>query len=165
MRHVVIDTNVLAASNGLATHADGACIEACIGRLLEARRDERIVLDLNGLILGEYQRHCAPWNPQRPGDRFLQWLLQVQGDPTRCERVELVETGDPARPVEPFPKDPDLDGFDPDDHKFVACVNASAERPHVLNAVDSDWRDYQEPLKRHGVDVQFLCPQHVAGAV
>lgn len=164
MRHVVIDTNVLAVSNGLATHVDTACVEACVERLVRAQRDEKVVLDVNGLILDEYHHHCTPWNPQRPGDQFLRWLLQVQGDPAQCERVTLIETGDPARPVEPFPVDPDLAGFDPDDHKFVATVLASEEQPDVLNAVDTDWRDFEEPLKRHDVEVQFLCPQHVTGA-
>lgn len=165
MKHVVIDTNVLVVSNGLTTHADSACVEACIARLVHARADEKVVLDLNGLILGEYDRYCTPWNPQRPGDQFLRWLLQVQADPTKCERVELVETGNPARPVEPFPADPDLARFDPDDHKFVASVHASVDSPHVVNAVDGDWRDYQKPLQRNGVEVQFLCPQHIAGVV
>src|SRR5207245_8723519 len=61
-----------------------------------------------------------------------------------------------------FPRDPALEGFDLSDRKFVAVARASRHSPTVLNAVDSDWRIYEEPLKRHGVEVEFLCPHLVS---
>ena len=119
---------------------------------------EIFVLDATGVIVGEYGRHCTPWDAQRPGDQFLLWLLQAQGDPDRCERVELAETGDERRPFADFPDDPELLGFHLDDHVYVAVARSSVAEPSVLNAVDSDWRDFAEPLARHGVRVDCLCP-------
>jgi len=42
--------------------------------------------------------------------------------------------------------------------KFVAVVLGSAHRPTILNAIDSDWREHEAALKRHGVNIDFLCP-------
>jgi len=35
---------------------------------------------------------------------------------------------------------------------------AHPEHPPILNAVDSDWWHHQDALARHGVRVEFLCP-------
>jgi hypothetical protein len=80
-----------------------------------------------------------------------------------CERVLLTPSADPARGFEEFPADPALRGFDRSDRKFVAVALASNLSPKVLNAVDSDWWNFQEPLRRHGVKVTFLCPEQFEG--
>ena len=64
-----------------------------------------------------------------------------------------------ARGFEEFPGAPSLAGFDMDDRKFVAVALASGTGPEILNASDTDWWDFREPLERHGVRVNFLCPE------
>lgn len=60
-----------------------------------------------------------------------------------------------------FPQDSDLCGFDKSDRKYVAAALASRRTPDVLNAVDRDWWQYRDALKRNGVRCRFLCPQHM----
>jgi hypothetical protein len=62
-----------------------------------------------------------------------------------------------------FPNDERLVGFDRSDHKFVAVALAHPERPPILNAVDADWWYYREELARHGIRVEFLCPNAMPG--
>lgn len=163
MTEVVIDSNVLAVANHLADHASHACVESSIERLMKVQRGGRVVLDDAGRILCEYGHHCKPWNPQRVGDQFLRWLLQVRATPSRCERVTLTATGDPSRPFAEFPNDPCLASFDQDDHVYVAAALASQADPAILNAVDTDWWHFREPLRKHGIQIEFLCPEHMCG--
>ncbi|MBI4493070.1 MAG: hypothetical protein HY690_09790 [Chloroflexi bacterium] len=44
------------------------------------------------------------------------------------------------------------------DRKFVAVARACQRRPPVVNATDTDWWLFRDALKRHGVEVEFLCP-------
>lgn len=159
----MIDSNVLAVANHLADHADLDCVAACIERLLRAQREERVVIDHGGLIIGEYHRHCTPWNPQRTGDQFLRWLLQVHATPDRCRRVSLTETGEERRPFAEFPDDALLAGFHTDDHKYVAAAVACGSDPPIVNAVDTDWSQFRAALEAHGLEIEFVCPQHMPG--
>ena len=61
-----------------------------------------------------------------------------------------------------FPQDPDLENFDRADRKFVAVALVSGLGPPILNATDTDWWDYREPLRRNGVTVDFICPELMA---
>jgi len=56
-----------------------------------------------------------------------------------------------------FPMDQQLARFDLNDRKFVAVSIAHSERPPILNAVDSGWRDFLAPLAENGVKVHDLC--------
>ena len=59
------------------------------------------------------------------------------------------------------PLTPDLDAFHRDDRKYVAVALVSQNHPTVVNAVDTDWWEHREVLKRNGVHLRFLCPQHM----
>ena len=61
-----------------------------------------------------------------------------------------------------FPADSHLQSFDPSDRKYVAVALTSQKRTEILNAVDPDWWQHREALKRKGVSVCFLCPQHMS---
>jgi hypothetical protein len=93
------------------------------------------------------------------GDAFFKWVFQNQANSQVCETVEIHPRKGSDTDFEEFPKDPALAGFDPSDRKFVAVARTSARRPPILNAVDSDWWDFREPLRRNGVEVRFLCPE------
>jgi len=120
------------------------------------------VLDDALRILNEYMDHLSMGGEPGAGDAFMKWVWNIQGDENRCERVFLTsryENG--AEDFQEFPNDPDLADFDWSDRKFVAAAVTSVRGPIVLNAVDSDWADCHEALERNGVNVRFLCPQHV----
>lgn len=153
-KEVVVDTNVAKVANGEAEQASPNCVTRCIDQLLDIRQHFHVVLDQGGKILEEYERSLEFSGPNS-GDEFFRWLWNHQG--THSRQVSIAEH--PQRGFENFPDDPDLDGFDRDDRKFVAVALASGTDPEVLNASDTDWWNYRKPLERNGVSVKFLCPE------
>lgn len=97
--------------------------------------------------------HSHP--PSAPGSLFLKWVLTNW---TNADRVELIGLTPQGDSFEEFPASADLTGFHNDDQKFVAVAMKHPDRPPILNATDSDWWDYRKALERHGVVVEFLCP-------
>jgi hypothetical protein len=156
---VIVDTNVAKVANG-DSHASAKCVLACLDRLDAIKQGERVVLDDSGEILGEYLAQ-RPHNQFPPGAglAFLVWVNDNQANPERCRIVHITPLDDDLRWYEEFPDDPALSGFDLADRKFVAAARACADDTPVLNAVDTDWRDFEEPLAQHGVRVEFLCPE------
>jgi hypothetical protein len=46
---------------------------------------------------------------------------------------------------------------------YVAVAAGSSHNPDILNAVDADWRDYENALRSTGLKVEQLCPQCLKG--
>lgn len=155
----VVDTNVLTAANGRDTHAPPACLRACVRALTAIQRHKLVVIDDGWRILREYQRNASTSGQPGVGDAFLLWLLRNHANPDRCERVAISHRAGTDDDFAEFPADPDLQGFDRSDREFVAVARASVHTPAILNATDTDWHHYREPLARHGVVVTFLCPE------
>jgi len=65
------------------------------------------------------------------------------------------------RGFESFPDDPDLINFDLPDRIFVAVASAHSNKPPISQAADSKWLDWVPALKRHGIEVKFLCPTDI----
>ena len=157
MDEVIVDTNVPAVANGLATQADDACLRRCVAELHRIQNGSRLLLDDSWLILGEYQRNLGPPGRALPGDAFIKWALINQGNDSRIRRVPI--TPDPTRAFAEFPDDPRLASFDHDDRKFVAVALASGTSPPIVNASDRDWWEHREALQAHGIEILFLCPE------
>jgi len=154
---VVIDTNVIRAADGRASHASDDCQAASAG-LLGRAACEVVHLDAGIEILREYLGELDQTQPYRAGTRFVHELLRIQADPRRCIRVPI--TPDATRGYTEFPDDDRLRNFDADDRKFVAvAVGAGAPRPVIVNATDSDWAPVADVFAEHGVVVEQLCPQ------
>jgi len=151
---VVVDTNVAVVTNGGSQQATPACVAACNQRLARVRK-EGIVLDESWHILREYMRNLRSDGEPGVGDEFLKWVLTIKADPRFCAWVHInPQNGSYAE----FPSDPELASFDPSDRKFVAVALAHPDRPPILNATDSDWWHHRDALARHGVTVDFICP-------
>ncbi|MCC7103635.1 MAG: hypothetical protein IT307_00695 [Chloroflexi bacterium] len=136
---------------------------ACAKRLRTIKSGELVVMDSGRRILREYQANIL--GPAQPGPAwaFLKWVLTNWANPRRCELVKLTpREADPNAFVE-FPEAPALRDFDRSDRKFVAAAIASAYQPAIVNATDTDWRDFQAVLGPYGVRVQFLCPELMDG--
>jgi len=161
MSAFVVDVNVPVVANGRTPHADLGCISACVSALERIADDGVVVLDDGMAILSEYMRNLSLSGQPGLGDAFMQWVWENQAVSSRCERVTLDPAGPGGTRFAEFPKDPALSGFHDDDRKYVAAARASKLGPHVLNAVDPDWWDYRDALARNGVQVEFLCPQHM----
>lgn len=158
---VIVDTNVPIAANKMSPQATPGCIETCIRELKEIERRHTLVLDDGWRILREYQRHLKSSGQPGVGDRFLKWALINRHNPQRCEQVHITASlaSEEDREFAEFPQDLRLAGFDRSDRKFVAVALAHPERPPILNALDTDWWYFREPLEQHDVRVVFLCPE------
>lgn len=161
MSAFVVDTNVPIVANGAANHADPDCVLACIDALEQVRNEGMIVLDSGSLILREYMNNLNMAGQPGLGDLFMKWVCSIQAVPAKCEQVTLTPKGDDPDDFEEFPDDPELAGFDRSDRKFAAVAIESVNQPPVLNAVDTDWWNFREPLSAHGVNVEFLCPDQM----
>lgn len=154
-----VDTNVPVTANGDAPQASAECERACREKLREITDGRiRLVLDDRFEIFKEYLSNLSLRGEPGVGDVFLKWVHDHQFNPERCDRVPVAPH--PTRGYEQFPDDESLAGFDPADRKFAAVARIS--RAPVLNAVDSDWWDYERVLSRHGIAVKFACEDQVA---
>jgi hypothetical protein len=159
---VVVDTNVLIVANERESpQASPACVTACVEHLQAIKTGGLIVFDQQWHILKEYMKKVSPTGQPSVGDDFLEWILKNQGNPQRCQLVNitLLPDGNFAE----FPQDPELSNFDPSDRKFVAVALAypKPEKPSISNAVDSDWLPVQPVLLGYGITLNFLCPEHL----
>jgi hypothetical protein len=158
MKAVVVDTNVPVSANGMANHIGEDCIINCIKRLKQIQKREVLLLDDGMLILQEYKSYLSPSGQPGVGDIFMKWVWNNQANPKHCKIVSITSI-DKKPYFREFPNDEELDRFDPADRKFVAVAKASNLHPPILNATDSDWWYFQEPLYRHGIKVEFICPE------
>ncbi|HUS93536.1 MAG TPA: hypothetical protein VM695_16890 [Phycisphaerae bacterium] len=162
MKAFVVDTNVAVVANGRAEQAGQSCVLACVEALRAVRRG-RLVIDDALRILTEYRKNLRMSGEGGPGNAFMRWAWDKQLDPARCENVAITPKAGAEDDFQEFPDDPALRGFDRSDRKFVAVALASSLGPEVLNATDSDWWDYREPLRRHGAKLCFVCPEQFHG--
>jgi len=161
MSAFVVDVNVAMVANLRASHADRKCVTACVDALEGICHQGIIVLDDGMRILSEYMNNLSMAGQPGVGDAFLKWVWENQAVATRCEKVALECRSTAPDAFVLFPDDPDLRHFDPSDRKYVAAALASAHKPQVLNAVDTDWWTHRDALRRNGVRLRFLCPQHM----
>ena len=160
MSIVVVDTNVILVANRQHQSVSEGCIAECARRLQAIMKGERVALDDCFRILLEYQNKTTPKIGNRPGDAFVKWAPQNNANPSRVDRVPL--QAHPVRGFDSFPDDADLENFDPPDRKFIAVACAHPHKPAILQATDSKWLDWAEPLKRCGITVEFLCQDDIA---
>ncbi len=164
MNFVVIDTNVLIVANGgdgKSATMSSKCEKNCIDRLERVKASETPVVDAGWLIFNEYNQKCSTKGAPTPGNTFLKWMLQKT---ERFEAVNITALNHPEDTIfEEFPNDPDLENaFDPADRKFVAVANAHPDKPPILEAADSKWLGWEEPLAKKGIRVDFVCREELA---
>lgn len=159
---VIVDTNVPVVANGKSDQASPECVLSCVRRLREIQQKLVLVIDDGWLILREYQGNLQSSGQPGVGDAFLKWVLTNLANPKRCEQLRLDRrAGSPPEDDEfdTFPEDDALGRFDRSDRKFVALCLAHPEHPPIQNAADPDWWEHRAALARHGVQVEFLCPE------
>lgn len=156
----VVDTNVVLVANGQHDDVSPECIASCALRLQAIMQSGKLALDDCFRILTEYQNKTTPKMGNRPGDAFVRWALQNNANIARIDCVVITDHVD--RGFESFPDDADLMDFDPPDRKFVAVARAHPEAPPILQAADSKWLAWNSALDKHGVKVDFLCPDDIS---
>lgn len=151
-----MDTNVCVVSNRRLGE-DPRCASKCAKELNEIVTNGLLVIDADGRVLDEYRKHLSFSGQPGIGDLLFKWLMDNRYRADRVTQIALtphpVRDGDYAE----FPDDPALTGFDRDDRVFVALALTHLQHPAILNAVDSDYWHYQQPLTGHGVTVTHVC--------
>ena len=156
MTTMVVDTNVAIVANGRGTHANIQCQLECVKEIRSLVESGVVAVDDKGLIIGEYKRRLNFSGAPGVGDVFLRHVFNNQYIGDRVQRVTVTRSDDNRRGFEELPDN----DFDPSDRKFLAvAVVANAA---VLNAVDSDWSEHEALMEDLGVNVEELCPQHIA---
>lgn len=159
---VIVDTNVPLVANGKADQASEDCVETCIDRLVQITAGNvKLVLDDQRRIIEEYRNKLNPGGFPGVGDAFLKWVEINWANPQRCDLVSIMPIDDSETDFQEFPTDPALADFDPDDRKFIAVALAHAEKPPILQAVDSAWWTYRDTLRQNGVTVEFICENDI----
>jgi hypothetical protein len=156
----VVDTNVPIVANG-GEEQEPKCVLACAQALDALMQSGHIVIDDQFHIIKEYMHKLSPSGQPGLGDTFLKWVLNNQANPKRCTQVKITPQPHDPRDFKEFPLDAALADFDPSDRKFVAVSCAHSARPPILQAVDSKWWGLRDALARGGVNVHFLCPEHI----
>jgi hypothetical protein len=154
--HHIVDTNVLLVASKKAPQASLTCVLACIKYLQNLKESGILVIDSNRLIIREYENKNSSTGQPGVGDAFLKWVHTHQAT-NRCEQVPITQIAE--NDFTEFPKSPSLEKFDPSDRKFVAVALTHHAKPAIANAVDSDWRNYEQAFQEHGVKLNFLCPE------
>ena len=155
-RDTIVDSNVLVVANHGTPEAPPCCVRRAIRCLQRIREECCIRLDDKYNILREYRKQFDERSLQGVGFQFFIWVHDNQANTKHCRRV--VVTPDEERVFEEFPDDNDLAGFDRDDRVFVAVALGGVERVPIVNAADRDWWEYRSAFERHGIEIEFLCP-------
>ncbi len=162
MMKVIVDTNVPLVANGRADQASEDCVETCIDELMKITQgDIKLVLDDQRRIISEYRNKLNPVGFPGVGDAFLKWAEINWANPQQCDLVSITPVDDSETNFQEFPPDPALADFDEDDRKFIAVALAHAEKPPILQAVDSAWWSFRDVLHQHGVTVDFICEDDI----
>lgn len=164
MNCVVIDTNVLIVANEdfPPEQVDEDDVMACIDRLVaiqNGRSKERVVLDMDDRLLGEYQETLQSSRQPSTGHAFLYWLFQAGWNPSLCDRVPINCQNESEQIFEEFPQHAALADFDVADRKFVATANAHTAKPPILQAVDAKWMGWEPALNECGISIEWLCKE------
>ena len=160
---VIIDTNVAIVANGRTEQASEDCENMCINRLAEiATGKVKLALDDQRRIIEEYHKNLSPDGQPGVGDAFLKWVEINWSNPARCDLVPITPVNSLENEFHEFPTDSALNGFDPDDRKFIAVARKHPEKPPILQAVDSKWLDFSDALHRSGVTVEFICEADIS---
>ena len=148
-----VDVNVPIAANGGATHTSMTCQKACIEMLLGIMRGRRLALDNDGWIFREYLKYLDLSGQPGTGDAFIRWVHDHQWNPDKCVRVTITKLAEGG--IAEFPADPALANFDLADRKYASVASVSGAT--VVNATDTDWRDFSAPFAANGINVLNLC--------
>jgi len=159
----LVDTNVPKTAN-LATQPDpdsdvaDTCVLACIEAVEHVIKKHGLVIDAGDEIFDEYRQQLSMKGQPGMGDAFMKWVNDHRYNPDYCDRVPIIRNGNS---FDEFPTHDGLNDFDKSDQKFIAVANAHMEKPPILQATDSKWWGWKEPLAEVGITVQFLCPDYV----
>jgi hypothetical protein len=157
MSYFVVDTNVPIVANGNCEQVNEDCVLSCIDALNKIISGEVLLIDNLSLIFNEYKNGLNIFGQPGAGDAFFKWVFYNQANENSVIQIKITPNNYREDDFLEFPQTEDLCRFDHSDKKFVAVALASNLNPQILNASDSDWQEYIEPLMEAGLQIKFLC--------
>lgn len=158
----VFDENVLVVANDLSRVSRGlapVCADAsdecrlrCADALIDAIERRRVILDNEAEYFDKYRAHCSMHGQPGIGDAFLRAIYE-RGYTDWIVRVDISDGAGGYR----LPAEVVASTFDRDDLLWLAGAVNAPSKAHVVNAVDSDYREHEELLRRNGISVRELC--------
>jgi hypothetical protein len=152
LKRRVIDTNVLVVANGKAAQVGPQTKLKTIQALQKFMVDGIAIVDDGGDIRSEYLKHCNAEGQPPLGNIFFREIM-INQFASRVISIKAPKNN--SGEYINFPNVPELNGFDRDDRKFA--VVAKLSNSPVLNAVDTDWIHFLNPLKSNGIKVMFTA--------
>ncbi len=160
----VVDTNVPKIANSATNIAELPdnmvdCALSCAEKIKKILNEElKLVVDAGGEIFDEYRKQLSMSGQPGLGDAFMKWVHDNQWHFPLEDRVTITQTDDNYAE---FPNCAELNGFDKSDKKFVAVANTHPMKPPIAAASDHHWWKFKEVLKKKGISVELLCPEHI----
>lgn len=158
----LVDTNVPKTAN-LASQPDSnsdvpdCCVLACIEAIEHVIKKRGLVIDAGNEIFDEYRKQLSMKGQPGVGDHFMKWVHDNRWNLAQSDRVTITKN---SESYNEFPVHEGLADFDKSDRKFVAVANAHSDKPPILQATDSKWWGWKDPLEEVGITVHFLCPKY-----
>lgn len=158
----LVDTNVPKTAN-LATNPAKIpteltnCVLDCVEAIEHIVSKGGLVIDSGDDIFYEYRQNLSMSGQPGIGDRFMKWVHDNRWKLPDEDRVPITKNNDS---YDEFPHHIKLAGFDQSDRKFIAVANAHPQKPQILEATDSKWWGWKDPLMEVGITVNFLCPDY-----
>jgi len=152
---IVVDTNVLAVTEGLHEGASDECGLRCVQLVRRIQAGLPLGVDSADAILQEYIGTLRGGAGGGLRTKLVQVLWRTRYDRTVCHQVEITPIAEPPGSFEEVPEG--LRDFDLDDQKFLAVAVAEVCTPQLFQALDDEWWQRRVDFVASGLDVQFLC--------
>jgi hypothetical protein len=158
----LVDTNVPKTANLAKNPAEIpgeliGCVLNCVEAIEHVVKNGGLVIDSKDEIFLEYRRNLSLSGKPGIGDRFMKWVHDNRWKFPEEDRVPITSNNGS---YDEFPHHVRLDDFDRSDKKFIAVANAHPEKPEILEATDSKWWGWKDPLLEVGIRVNFLCSDY-----
>jgi hypothetical protein len=154
----VIDTNVPLVARFPGGHPQDL-VDACEELLEEIIEHGRpVVTDEHGEIVEEYFNKLNRSGQDTLGDVFAKWVFDHRWTWEDSTRPDIDPQGSNNYGV----LEGDHDDFDPSDRKFVAVAKVSGAPVH--QATDTKWLDWDDALRRHGVEMRLVHEPSIRSA-
>lgn len=158
----VVDENVLVVANDLSRLSRGLeplcpeaseeCRIACAEELYRLVEKGNVVLDGGSEYFDKYRAHCSLQGQPGVGDTFLRSVFERGYTPWATRVAIRDEQGNYTIPQEIMDS-----SFDRDDLPWLAGCHRGPPRTSLINAVDSDYAEHADLLRKHKIVVREVC--------
>ncbi len=156
--HNIIDSNVIAISNGLHGDASLTCVQNAndflkqIEEMVE-RSECFLIYDNSYKILNECKKHCNSANQTKLGTVFYKWVHQnIKKSKILLTDLPIdIETNDELLP-------PCFDGFDRNDRKYLfLALDFKEFNPSLHYGIDRGYQRYRQCFVEENIELSRLC--------